>query len=149
MYSDFTLIPISHGWLSFNRGRYSVEYFKELTWLKFADRCNYHTAVLIYKTMKNMIPSYMTDIHFSENKTHKLRSISNKDLVLKDITRTNCMKNSFAYYSKSIWNDIPCDIRASLSVKTLEEKYKNVYCSLYFYLFKLYITINYHETFIQ
>ena len=96
--------------------------------------------------MNNMVPSYMTDmIHFSENKTHKLRSISNKDLVLKDIPRTNCMKNSFAYYSKYKWNDIPCDIRASLSVKTFKEKYKNVYCSLKPYIFKLHITVTYHE----
>ena len=55
------------------------------------------------------------------------------------------MKNSFTHYSNSIWNDIPCDIRASLSVKTLTENIKNVYCSLEYYLFKLYMTVNYHE----
>ena len=113
-------------------------------WLKFADRCKYQTAVLIDKTMNNMVLSHITDmIYFSENKTHKLRSISNKDLVLKDILRINCIKNAFTYYSTSIWNDIPSDIRASLSVKTLKENIKHVYCSLEHYLFKLYVTVNY------
>ena len=77
---------------------------------------------IIFKTMNNMAPSYMTDmIHFSENKAHNLRSISYKDLVLKDIPRTNCMKNSFTYNGKSIRKNI-----------------KNVYCSLEYYLFKSY-----------
>jgi len=36
--------------------------FKQLTWLTFTDRCKYHTALLVYKTLHHMAPSYMSDI---------------------------------------------------------------------------------------
>ena len=36
--------------------------FKQLKWLSFNDRCKYHTSILVYKTLNNMAPLYMTDI---------------------------------------------------------------------------------------
>ena len=36
--------------------------FKQPKWLTFTDRCKYHTALLVYKTLNHMAPSYMSDI---------------------------------------------------------------------------------------
>ena len=33
--------------------------FKELKWLTFPDRCNYHSALLVYKTLNDNVPSYI------------------------------------------------------------------------------------------
>jgi len=38
--------------------------FKQLKWLSFSERCKYHTSFLVYKTLNNMAPSYMTDNKF-------------------------------------------------------------------------------------
>ena len=68
----------------------SVGLYKELNWLSFSDRCKYHSAVLVYKTLNNMAPSYLSEIlKFSQNEKYSLRSANRHDLVLKIKPRTN------------------------------------------------------------
>ena len=75
-----------------------TDLFHDLHWLSFDDRCRYHTALLIYKTVHNLAPIYMNDILiFSENKYHTLRSQSNNKLALTYKPRTNYILNSFRY----------------------------------------------------
>ena len=103
----------------------STDLFKELKWLKFSDRCKYHSAVLVYKTLNNMAPSYMSEIvSFSENNLYMLRSVTNKDIVLQTRPRTNYMKSSFTYYSRNVWNIIPLEIRESKNIQTYKIKFK-------------------------
>ena len=103
----------------------STDLFKELKWLNFSDRCRYHSAVLVYKTLNNMAPSYMSEIvSFSENNLYMLRSITNKDLVLQTRPRTNYMTSSFSYYSRNVWNAIALEIRESENIKTFKIKLK-------------------------
>ena len=48
----------------------SKDLFTKLNWLSFGNRCNYHTALLIYKSLNNLTPKYITDIiSFSNNST--------------------------------------------------------------------------------
>ena len=35
--------------------------FKELKWLTFPDRCNYHSALLVYKTLTDTYCSFVYD----------------------------------------------------------------------------------------
>ena len=61
-----------------------------------------------------MAPLYMTDIvSFYKNDHYSLRSVKHSDLVLKKKRNTQFFKDSFSYYSLSIWNEIPCNIRNS------------------------------------
>ena len=69
-------------------------------WLTFTDRCKYHTALLVYKTLNHMAPSYMSDIiTVSTNNSYSLRSALRNDLVLKHKPKTKYIKDSFNYYS--------------------------------------------------
>jgi len=43
--------------------------FKQLKWLNFSDRCKYHTSILVYKTLNNMAPSYVSVCHLDIFKT--------------------------------------------------------------------------------
>lgn len=81
----------------------SAHIFEKLKCLPFNDRCKYHTAVLVYKTLNGMAPSYMTElIILSNNETYNLRSISRKHICLSSIPRTNYLKDTFHYYSISV-----------------------------------------------
>ena len=103
----------------------SVGLYKELNWLSFSDRCKYHSAVLVYKTLNNMAPSYLSEIlKFSQNEKYSLRSANRHDLVLKIKPRTNLIQNTFAYYSMKIWNNIPIFIRNSNSITSFKCSYK-------------------------
>jgi len=80
-------------------------------WLPFENRCIYHTAVLVYKSKAHIIPKYIEELlHFAFNKQYELISSTKGDL--KPIAcRTNYMKNSFSYSSKTVWNKITLHIR--------------------------------------
>ena len=96
-----------------------------LKWLTFTDRCKYHTAVLIFKTQNNMVPSYMSDlITFSNDDHYALRSASKHDLVINKLPRTNYFKDSFSYYSMKVWNEIPIEIRSVHKLPLFKQKYK-------------------------
>ena len=86
----------------------SVGLYKELNWLSFSDRCKYHSAVHVYKTLNSMAPTYLSEIlKCSQNEKYSLRSANRHDLVLNIKPRTNLIQNTFAYYSMKIWNNIP------------------------------------------
>ena len=82
----------------------SRELFKQLEWLNFEYRCKYQTAVLVYKSLNNLTPSYVRDIiKISNNNTYQLRSSTRKDIA-RIRYKTQYKKHSFAYYSGDVWN---------------------------------------------
>ena len=97
-----------------------------MNWLSFHNRCKYHCATLIYKTLNGMSPPYMVELLTpASNERYSLRSVSNQDLTLNNIPKTKYYKDSFTYYGRIIWNDIPIDIRNANKLKTFKSKYLN------------------------
>ena len=91
---------------------------------RFPDASSYFCKSLD-KTLNNMAPSYMTDIiSFSKNDHYSLRSVKHKDLVLKKKPKTQCFKDSVSFYSISILNKIPCNIRNSSSIQSCKFQYR-------------------------
>jgi len=81
--------------------------FIQLKWLTFTDRCKYHTSLLVHITLNHMAPPYMSDIiTVSTNNSYSLRSVLCNDLVLKHKPKTKYIKDSFNYYSKTVWKEI-------------------------------------------
>ena len=108
--------------------------FKELKWLTFPDRCIYHSALLVYKTLNDNAPSYMTAIIYTANNvTYHLRSQSHKDLSLSTRPKTKYMTDTFSYYSLNIWNNIPpLQIRKRTNENHLKKAYKEYLFQLFF-----------------
>lgn len=97
----------------------------ELKILSFNQRCQYHAAVLVYKTLNNMSPNYMSELlKTAENDFYNLRSQSNKQIMLRYTSRTNYFKDTFQYYGMKIWNAIPINIRNSGKINTFKSNYK-------------------------
>ena len=100
--------------------------FKELKWLTFPDRCNCHAALLVYITLNDNAPSYMTEIiSTANNATYHLRSQSHTYLSMSTRPNTNYMTDTFSYYNLNIWNNIPLKIRKI----TNEKKHIKNICS--------------------
>ena len=67
----------------------------------------------------------MSDIiTFSSNEKHNLRSSIRNDLILHRKPRTNYFKDSFSYYSMTVWNDIPVNIRSVYKIQSFKHLYK-------------------------
>ena len=97
---------------------------KDLRWLSFAQRCQYHTGLMVYKAKAHLTPEYINNIlTFSENDTYQLRSVSRGDIRTQKC-RTNYMKTSFTYYSKTVWNSIPLYIRNMPNIYSFKKHYK-------------------------
>ena len=110
----------------------SIDLFKTLNWLTFESRCHYHAGVLIYKSLKNNVPDYISNlIKFSHNERYMLRS-SSKQNIAQTTRNTDIKKQSFEYVSVQVWNSIPIEIRTSNTLNTFKHKYKQHLLSLQF-----------------
>ena len=69
--------------------------FRELNWLPFYKRVNYHKCVLMYKPLNNIAPDYLTERFMKVSETHnrQLRSADN-DLLKVPNSRTKYYDNS-------------------------------------------------------
>jgi hypothetical protein len=98
--------------------------FHNLKWLSFESRCKYHTALLVYKSIHNLVPKYITDIvKVSNNPRYNLRSSSRTDIEhFKG--RTNLITKCFSYTGMRAWNDIPFEIRSVSSIYLFKKHLK-------------------------
>ena len=103
----------------------SKSIYEDLQIMSFDNRCMYHVAVLVFKTLNNMAPSYMTELlKLSCNTAYNLRSKTNKDIVLFSTPRTNYYKDTFEYYGMTTWNSIPISIRNLEKIDSFKSNYK-------------------------
>ena len=102
----------------------SSEIFERLKWLTFENRIKYHAGILVFKILNNQSPEYMKDlISFSNNDNYNLRSSSKKDIAQIRF-KTQYMKRSFGYFSRSFWNTLPTEIRSALTVQSFKSNSK-------------------------
>ena len=102
----------------------TTDTLRELGWMSFNERCEFHTGVLIYKACNNLAPAYISDIlKFSSNETYNLRSASHNDITIPRY-RTNYAKKSFCYTGAKVWNNIPIEIRNANSLSSFKTRYK-------------------------
>ena len=67
----------------------SESMFSELKWLSFPKRIQYHVSIMMYKSLNNLAPDYMSDLFnkVSESHSRNLRSVSN-DLLSIPLSKT-------------------------------------------------------------
>ena len=83
---------------------HSSELFHMLDWLSFENRCKYHTAVIVHKTVNNHVPSYIKNIlHFASNESYSLRSTTHNDISHKKIN-TKYGSQTFSHSAMTVWN---------------------------------------------
>lgn len=105
----------------------SKDMFQELQWLPFSKRIQYHVCIMMYKTLNDSAPDYMSDMFIRTSETHdrNLRSVSNDTLKV-PFARTKYFENSFAINGAKQWNALPLDLREMSdlgSFKTAIKKY--------------------------
>ena len=77
-----------------------------------AKRINYNKAVLTYKVMNNLTPSYISDLLIPTGLVfnRNLRSSENGSLILTK-TRTALYAGSFAFSAPNLWNTFPSSVK--------------------------------------
>ena len=110
----------------------SEQMFNELNWQRLSDRCNYFTALMVFKCLNGQAPQYL------QNKFNLLCNY--QDRVTRQSTAgllalpprsngndINCYKYSFSYNGVKIWNRIESSIRNSPNTQLFKRCYKSCY----------------------
>ena len=101
---------------------------KELHWLPVKFRIVFKVAVLMYRCLIDMAPTYLQDlIALSPNRKQGIRSNSDyKRLLVPCVSRQTFAARSFSMMGPSTWNNLPTNIRSSTSLEHFKKNLKTV-----------------------
>ena len=100
------------------------ELCKQLDWMTIPNRMEYFTGLMVYKSIHNLTPLYMSKLlKLADNAHYNLRSKSHIDIAQIQ-PRTNYMKCTFSYSGMKTWNAIPPNIRNTQNYRAFKIQYK-------------------------
>ena len=98
--------------------------YKQLGWMKLADRINFHKCVLVYKALNNKLPSYMRSLMQYVREAHSRETrLSAKGCLSVPNVKLSLFKRSFQYSAIHKWNQLPEHIRASPSLNIFKSQF--------------------------
>ena len=85
---------------------------KSLGWMTVEERLLYSIATLVYKSLNNLAPTYLSEkFHYvSQCHTYNTRSALCNDLMLPR-SNTALFTHSFIYQGATLWNKLPLHVR--------------------------------------
>jgi hypothetical protein len=105
----------------------SKEALRELHWLPVDYRADHKTAVMIFKALHGIAPSYLCDMICKVPQPIRyLRSSATNDNKL-IVPYTKCKTfaaRSFSVYGPKLWNSLPVDLRRTESLEVFKKKLK-------------------------
>lgn len=103
----------------------SAEMYKELGWLSVAFRLKYNKAVLTYKALNKLTPSYISDLlkPMSQTDRRTLRSSDDGSLFVPR-TRTTLYDGSFSCSAPKLWNSLPGCVKEAPSLSAFKKSVK-------------------------
>ena len=102
----------------------SAEMFQQLKWMRFDERVTYKKAILTYKSLHNLAPSYLCNKFTYTNTIHQVNLRSQTDSTLY-VPKPNLeiYRKTLAYSGPKIWNNIPYTLKSSPSLETFKQRY--------------------------
>ena len=88
---------------------------KDLHWLPVKQRIQFKTALLVYKSLHGLTPSYISDMLTWYSPSRTLRSSSEHLLTVKR-SRTSYGDRAFSVAAPKLWNSLPSSIKQSTSL---------------------------------
>ena len=103
----------------------SDQFFEELNWLPFPKRVQYHTCLMVYKSIAGQAPDYISSMltYLSEHHERQTRSAV-LDLLHIPRSHSAFFDRAFSVQGPKLWNSLPADIRNSTSINRFKRKLK-------------------------
>ena len=102
---------------------------QELHWLKVPQRIEYKHAVLAYRCLHDMAPSYLADYLHRVADVHsrqRLRSASTPALVVPPTRLITVGDRAFPVFAARVWNGLPLSVTTSPSLPSFRRQLKTV-----------------------
>ena len=105
----------------------SSENLKVLHWLPVKQRIHYKIALLVFKCLNDMGPSYLKDLlkPYSPTTSYELRSLEASPLDEPDI-RLEYGRRAFSYSGPKIWNLLPAELKSDISLNSFKSGLKTM-----------------------
>ena len=103
----------------------------ELHWLPVEKRISYKVALIVFKCMHKIAPGYLISLlSMPHRSNYGLRS--SKDTLYLNIPRVDSKKGeaSFDFCGPKTWNNLPYELRSSISIESFRKKLKTYLFSL-------------------
>ena len=100
---------------------------RDLHWLRYPDRIDYKLAVLVYRCLHGLAPSYLADefTRVSEIESRRnLRSASTANLVVPRFQRKTLGGRAFPVAAAQAWNSLPSHVTSSSSLASFKRNLK-------------------------
>ena len=103
----------------------STEIRKQLGWSSLSEMRSQQKAIMMYKIVNDLAPSYMADMFTSQygSQVHSLRNSAFNFEIPN--ARTEPYRNSFAFTGAKIWNELPEDFKTAPSLNAFKRKIKS------------------------
>ena len=103
----------------------SEQLFKELNWLPFPNRVQYHTCLTVYKKISGQAPEYISSL-FTYVSDHHERQTRSTTLALLHVPRSHSTNfdRAFSVQGPKLWNSLPADIRNNTSINRFKSELK-------------------------
>ena len=101
---------------------------QDLHWLPIQQRIDYKIALLTFKALNGMAPSYITELITQYKPSRTLRSSS--QLLLRHTVKCRTIfygQRSFSAAAPKIWNNLPADIRSITSLAPFKKALKTFF----------------------
>ena len=87
----------------------------DLHWLPLQQRVDYKIALLVYKSLNDSAPVYLSELIQQHRPSRTLRSAS-KNLLVAPRTRVKAGDSSFAAAAAHVWNTLPASVKTSTTM---------------------------------
>ena len=100
----------------------SSDILTSLNWTNLETRRTQQFKTFMYKTVNNMVPSYLSGKFTSTSMIHEhsLRGSNHKLFVPRPLTES--LNKSFSYRGATLWNDIPVELTSVQSLAEFKSK---------------------------
>ena len=104
-------------------GNHITPLLKSLHWLPVVQRCAFKTALLTFKVIHGLAPSYLCELIRYSSTSRDLRSIND---VFLDVPKSkSCIgSRAFVFSAPKLWNSLPYDMRTCVSLISFKSKLK-------------------------
>ena len=102
----------------------SSELFQQLGWMRFDERVNYKKSILMYKSLHNLAPCYMSNKLIYSHDIHNLdlKTTINQTLHISKL-KLEIYRNSLFYSGPKIWISLPESVRNAPTLGSFQQRY--------------------------
>jgi len=100
----------------------SAPLFQELKWMTVYERLQYKTATLVFKSLTNISPLYLSSKFHTVIENRQLRSSTN-NLLYVPKPNLEIFRKSISYAGPKLWNCLPLEIRNAKSILSFKSLY--------------------------